>query len=159
MMAQEGRNRLVEWYQVLRKQVPIARQRVEDWGKAVRAEPRLAWETPALRYLVYGLAGLLLLWVVLGVAHSIAPPPPATARPQTTSADFHVVCANRQCGYHFVIHREFGFSKFPVVCPKCEQRTGMQARRCNSPTCRGRWVAPERVDGVLRCPHCAAEIP
>ena len=158
-MAQEERNRLVEWYQVLRKQGPIARQRVEEWGKAVRAEPRLAWEVPAIRYVTYGLGGLVLLWVVLHVAHWFAPPPPVAAKPRATSADFHVVCGNEECGHHFVIHREFGFKKFPVVCPRCGQKTGMQAQRCNSSTCKGRWVAPVRVDGVRRCPHCGRELP
>lgn len=158
-MAQEDPSRLIEWLELGRKQVPVLRQSIEDWLKEARKEPRMIWETPAVRYAAYGLVGLMLLWMGLGLANAVAPAPTAATKPKATSADFHVVCTNRACGHHFVIHRDFGFRKFPVVCPKCGQKTGVHARRCYSPSCRGRWVAPVRRDGTLTCPHCSRELP
>ena len=153
-MAQEDRSRLVEWLELARDQVPVVRGRLEDWLAAVREEPALIWQTATVRYVTYALGAVVLLWGASHLAGSLAPPPPASAKPIATTADFHVVCRNTACGHHWVIHREFGFRKFPVECPECGQRTGVQARRCNSRTCQGRWVAPVRIDGVLTCPHC-----
>jgi hypothetical protein len=158
-MAQEDPNRLSEWFELGRKQVPVVRQSVEDWLQEVRREPRMIWETRAVRYATYGLVGLVLLRMALGLAGAVGPASTPPTKPRATSADFHVVCTNRACGRHFVIHREFGFRKFPVVCPKCQQKTGVRARRCYSPSCRGRWVAPVRRDGALSCPHCNQELP
>ncbi len=155
-MAQENPNRLVEWLQLLRGHVPVIRQRFEGWVSAIREEPMLIWQTAVVRYTVYGLGVVVLLWGVSTIAGSLVPSPPANARPEATKADFHIVCSNPDCGYHFVIHREFGFRKFPVVCPKCGKSTGEQARRCNSETCRGRWVVPKKVDDELCCPICGA---
>ena len=154
-MAQEEPNRFVEWFHLLRGQVPVVRQRLKDWVEAVREEPALIWQTTTVRYAVYGLGAVVLLWGASQVAGTIAPP--ATARPQAKTADFHVVCTNQDCRHHFVIHREFGYREFPVDCPKCQKRTGAQARPCNSATCRGRWVPLERQDGKLYCPVCGAQ--
>jgi hypothetical protein len=153
-MAQENPKPWAEWVELARSQILIARDRLNEWVAAVREEPARAWQTPAVRYGTYAVGGLAMLWIAVGLASALAPPPPADARPTAKTADFHVVCSNERCGHHFVIHRRLGFHKFPVVCPKCEQKTGMQARRCNSPKCRGRWVAPQRVDGQLICPKC-----
>ncbi len=153
-MAQEDPSRLVEWLLLVRKQLPVARRHLQDWLAAVRQEPVLIWETVAVRYAVYGLAGVVLLWGVTRVPGMLTPPPPANARPEATTADFHVVCSGAQCSHHFVIHRKFGFRKFPVECSRCKRKTGVQARRCHSPTCQGRWVAPQKVDGALCCSVC-----
>ena len=153
-MAREDPNRFAEWVVLLREQVPVVRRHLAAWAKACREEPRLIWQTSAVRYATYCLAGLIVVWGVLGVADIVAPPRPAAARPEATTADYHVICSNPECGYHFVVRRRFGFKKFPVRCPKCEQKTGEQARRCNSKTCQGRWVAPVRIDGVMVCPRC-----
>ncbi len=152
-MAQEDRNRLVEWFGILRDRAPLMKDRVADWVADARQEPALVWETPAVRYTAYVLGGLMLLWVASGLAGSIAPIP-TNAEPQATSADFHVVCSDKWCGQHFVINRRFGFSKFPVPCAKCGKRTGVRSRRCHSQTCDGRWVAPLTTDDGLRCPQC-----
>ena len=154
-MAQEEPNRFVEWFHLLRGQIPVIRQHLKDWVEAVREEPVLIWQTVAVRYAAYGLGAVVLLWGAYQVAGTFAPP--ATATPQAKTADFHVVCTNPDCRHHFVIHREFGYRKFPVECPKCHKRTGAQARRCNSATCRGRWVPLERKDDKLYCPVCGAQ--
>jgi len=156
-MAQERPNRLVEWLMLFRKQWPVAREHIANWLEAVREEPRLAWETSAVRYTVYGLGGLVLLWFVTNLSGWIAPPPPS-ARPAATTADFHVVCSDSQCAHHFVIHRKFGFDDFPVECPQCQRETGVSARRCNSASCGGRWIAPQRTDQGLQCPVCGAKL-
>lgn len=153
-MAQEKPNRLAEWLDVARSQVPGMRQRFSEWLAAVREEPVLLWHTPAVRYAVYGFTGIVLLWVVRLVPSMFGPPPPANARPAATTADFHVVCSDTQCGYHFLVHRQLGFRKFPIECPKCQRKTGTQARRCNSKTCQGRWVAPAKSNGTVYCPVC-----
>ncbi len=158
-MAQEERNRLVEWFSVLRKQIPVVRRYCLDWFEAVREEPRLIWETDPVRYAVYGLSGLLTVWIALGVLHSVTPPPPASARPEATSADYHVVCSNRSCSHHFVIHRSFGFRGFPVKCSGCAQETGSRALRCTSTSCKGRWVAPVQTERARKCPQCGMPLP
>lgn len=153
-MAQESPNRLAEWLLVIREQVPVIRQRFEDWLAAVREEPVLIWETTAVRCSAYAAAGLLLVWLTIGLVGMLTPPPAANARPTATTADFHVLCADTACGHHFVVHRKFGFRGFPVSCPKCQKETGVRARRCSSQSCKGRWVAPRRADGTLSCPVC-----
>ncbi len=153
-MAQEPPNRLMEWWQLARAQAPIVRRRFEDWLAAVREEPVLAWETPGVRYSVYGFGGLIIVWAASFVLDTFAPAPPQDARPVATRADFHVVCRDPACAHHFVVYRRFGFRKFPVQCPKCSEMTGMRARPCTSSTCRGKWVAPVSADGMLLCPVC-----
>ena len=158
-MAQEGRNRLVEWYEVLRKQVPVVRQNVADWITAVREEPRLLWETPAFRITTYVIGGLAVILTAGWLASSLVPPPPSGAKPIATTADFHVTCANPECHHHFVVHRRMGFRKFPIICSRCNQKSGMRARRCNSDTCRGRWIPDRQPDGSATCPFCGERKP
>ena len=158
-MAQEHPNRLAEWLTLARKNAPLAREHFQDWIDAVREEPRLAWETPAVRYSVYTVGGLVAIWILTTTVSWMAPPPPPSARAAATTADFQVVCSNRGCGNHFVMNRPFGFNDFPVICPRCQQQTGASARLCNSSTCNGRWVAPVRRDDGLYCPICAARFP
>ncbi len=153
-MAQEDPNRLSEWLLLARRQIPVLRQRLDDWLRAVREEPSLIWQTPAVRYGAYGLTGLILLGVAVRFTRALAPPTPEGVRAAATSADFHVVCADAECSKHFVIHRPFGFDDFPVRCPSCGKNSGIMARPCNSSTCKGRWVAPIKVDRVLKCPLC-----
>ncbi len=153
-MAQEERNRLIEWYLLIREQAPVVRQRLEQWAQAVREEPALLWNTPAVRVATYVLGGLITLWMLTWAVNLAVPPQPASARPEATTADFHVICVNETCNHHFVVHREFGFRGFPVVCPQCQQETGLAARRCNSRACNGRWVAPLKSDSRLTCPQC-----
>lgn len=153
-MAQEHPKPWNEWLDAARTQTSILRERLDEWLAAVREEPVLIWQTTGVRYATYGVGGLIVLWMASGVLGILVPPPPENARPAAGTADFHVVCMDPDCGYHHVIHREFGFRKFPVVCPKCEQRTGARARPCNSKACGFRWVAPQEVEGTLRCPRC-----
>ncbi len=154
-MAQEKPNRLSEWLLTARTQAPIVRQHLRDWVGACREEPRLIWETAAVRYSTYGIGGLVIVQIVLSVVGMIAPPPPASAKPAAVSADYHVVCTQPECGEHFIVHRRFGFSGFPVECPVCKQPRGMPARRCHSEPCRGRWVAPVKTPDGWRCPQCS----
>ncbi len=157
-MAQERPNRLAEWFTLVRKNAPLVRERFNEWVAAVREEPRLAWETPALRFGVYGICGLLLVWLASTIVGWAVPPLPPSAKPAATTADFHVVCGDPNCAHHFVIHREFGFDDFPVTCPQCKRETGISARRCNSPSCAGRWVAPKSAEQGSVCPYCGAAI-
>lgn len=153
-MAQETPNRLGEWLTILRRQIPVVKGQLAEWTAEVRAEPRLIWETLAVRYATYGICGLMLAWGATGLIGMFAPPPPPDARAQADTADFHVICGDPSCGRHFVIHREFGFDDFPVECPQCRKRTGVAARRCSSPSCNGRWIAPRESAGHWQCPVC-----
>lgn len=157
-MAQEERNRIVEWLDLLRKQGPVLRQHVGEWIATVKEEPRLLWETPTLRYVVYATGGIVLLWGAVSASNMLVPPPPPSAKPQATTADYHVVCSDTRCAKHFVIHRTFGFRGFPVSCPACQKETGKQAIRCNSQSCGGRWVAPVELNAVRSCPTCGGQI-
>jgi hypothetical protein len=155
-MAQERPSRLAEWMEIARAQVPVLRDRFDSWIAAVREDPALLWQTVAVRYTTYVVGALVLIWMLTGLVSLVTPPPPEGAKPEATTADFHVLCTNPDCGHHFVVHRAFGFRKFPVTCPACQHQTGAQAFRCNSPTCRGRWVVPEVRDGRRYCPVCNA---
>ena len=157
-MAQEKPNRLVEWLLLLRQNYPVARRHVRMWLEAVKEEPTLIWQTPAVRYATYGVGGLILAWIVSGLAGWFTPPPPVGAKPVATTADYHVVCSAPNCGQHFVVHRKFGFRGFPLTCPKCRQVTGMQAIKCNSSTCQGKWVIPAAEGDALVCPMCGGTL-
>lgn len=157
-MSQEGPNRFAEWLLLLREQIPAVRHRLGVWLSAVQEEPALLWQTNVVRYAAFGGGGLLAVWLLVSLVGMLTPPPPASARPTATTADFHVVCANPSCGYHFVVHRRFGFHDFPVKCPRCGQETGTRALLCNSPTCRGRWVAPRKTAKGALCPVCGMRL-
>ncbi|MCH7884603.1 MAG: hypothetical protein IIC01_05070 [Planctomycetes bacterium] len=157
-MAQENPNRFSDWLLLARKQAPILYSRARDWVDAVREEPSLIWRTPAVRYAVYGLAGVIVLSGAMRLMRAFVPPPPKGAQAAATSGDFHVVCTDPECETHFVIHRPFGFDDFPVSCPTCRKHSGAQARRCDSLTCRGRWVAPVSVDHTWKCARCGRRI-
>lgn len=158
-MAQERPNRLAEWLLLLRQNAPVAREQLKEWVEEIRQEPRLVWELPAFRYFLYAGGGLVVTWLIVLFVGLLTPPPPPGARDPAAVADFHVVCANHSCGYHFVIQRPFGFHRFPVVCDRCKKETGMPGRRCYSEACQGRWVAPIEVGTNQQCPMCGQEFP
>lgn len=153
------RNRLVTWYLLVKDEwLPTQRRRLEEWWSAVRAEPRLAWETPQVRYGVFGLGIVAAVLVVASLFNALTLPPPAAARPEATTANFHVVCSNPTCGHHFLIVGKFGFDDFPVNCPRCNQKTGQRALRCKSSVCQGRYVPTVEKDGQLHCRICDAPL-
>lgn len=148
-------NRLIEWYLLFKDEwLPAQGQHWREWWSAVKEEPGLAWETPALRYGVYGSVGLALLLMLSSLAAFITPPPPADARPQATTASFHVVCSKTDCRKHFLIERKFGFHKFPVPCPQCQGKTGLRGLRCASEECGGRYVGVREDKDRLVCTQC-----
>jgi len=153
-MAQEEHNRWVEWLHLVRSHVPILRRQAAEWAGEVRDEPRLLWETSAVRYVAYASVGLVLLWVVSRIPTMFGPPLPPNAKAIANTADYHVICTAEDCRHHFVIHREFGFDGFPVRCPKCQSESGRQAIRC---AC-GRWVVPQIRDETPYCPACGARL-
>ncbi len=157
-MAQEKPNRMVEWYLAAKEWAPTVPERAREWAETVRAEPSLLWQTPVIRYSTYTLSIILALAAVTFLRDWIAPPPPADAQPESRVADFHVICSEGACAYHFVISRKKSFDSFPVECPKCRQRTGVHARQCWSTECAGRWVAPVDIEGSSRCPLCGREL-
>ena len=152
-MAQERPNRLGEWVILLRRQMPVVHRHLADWVAACREEPTLIWATPAVRYSTLALIALVSVWSVVKLAEMVAPPL-SSSIPVANMGDYHVICSDPDCAHHFVVHRKLGFKKFPVECSRCRKATGAQARRCNSKSCLGRWVAPRKVDGSQRCPRC-----
>lgn len=158
-MAQEKPNPLTEWLHAAQTQVPILRNRAAIWLAGAREDPALIWNTPVIRYGVYGLVAVVTLVSVQTGIGMFSAPAPADAGPTATSADFHVVCSDQACDAQFVVHRKFGFDRFPVECVKCKKATGLSSRRCHSSTCRGRWVAPKKQGKTKACPHCASIFP
>lgn len=157
-VAQERPNRLAEWVVVVRTQAPVLRRRLGEYIHAVREQPILLWETPVVRYGVYG-TGLVLAAFLLAVVGRSFLPHAHDARPPAATADFHVVCTTPSCGRHFVINRKFGFDDFPVECPACRKTSGMSAVRCTTDECRGRWVVPRVTKERRFCPDCGKQFP
>lgn len=153
-MAQERPSRLAGLVEMIREQWPVLRHRAAEYAVEVREDPGLLWQSAGVRYGVYIGGGLVLLWIVMAVAGALVPPAPKGVQPRATTADFHVICQNTACGHHFVIRRDFGFRKFPVVCPKCQQPMGARAYLCTSKECRARWVVPQVIEGQSYCPEC-----
>jgi len=152
-------NRFIAWYLLVKDEWwPSQRQRLGDWFAAVREEPVLIWQTPQIRYTVYGLGALAGVMVLVWGTSLLEPVVPQGVQPRTRTANFHVVCSNPDCSHQFVIIRKFRFDDFPVACPQCEQETGRRAVRCGSPTCRRRYVAPIESDGRLHCSACGADL-
>lgn len=157
-MAQERPNRTTEWIIALRKQLPALAGQFNDWVREVRKEPRLFWETSAVRYVTYLLSGTILILGARCGVNMVAAPPPEAAVPQARTADYHVLCSRPECGHHFVVHRKFGFSRFPVECPKCRNGSGEEALRCYSSTCKGRWTYRTTIDRRTVCAKCGEVI-
>lgn len=157
-MAQEKPNRLSEWVLLIRKKSPVVREHLADWVAEVRKEPRLLWETAAVRYTVYLVAAIALLAGTKCGVRMVTPAPPASAKEPAHTADFHVLCGDSRCAHHFVINRKFGFEKFPVACPKCKAMTGQRAVKCYSAQCQGRWVAIDDSSGPAKCARCGGAL-
>lgn len=153
-MAQEKPSKIAEWIVAVRGHAPVLFGQLSEWFQEARKEPRLFWETAAIRYVVYITVGLILVTGVKWGSSMIAAPPPESAVPQARTADFHVLCSDQKCGHHYVINRKFGFSSFPVACPKCKKETGMAAVKCYSPKCKGRWTYLQTVDSLSKCARC-----
>ena len=160
-MAQERPNRMAEWVMLLRKNAPIAKDQLKDWLGEVREEPRLLWETAAVRYLTFAFAAVVASWGLVAVVRLMTPAPSAGAQDPAVTADYHLVCSDPTCGYNFVIARKFGFADFPLACPRCKKETGVAGRRCYSERCQGKWVAPAPMDDhkAQKCPHCGGVFP
>ena len=94
--------------------------------------------------------------IISAVANSFVPN--VEVQEQATTTDHRVICTNPDCGAMFVIDRPFRFDKYPVTCPKCSKKTGQPAIRCNSATCRGRWVVRRAQGERYICPVCGADL-
>lgn len=158
-MAQEKPNRMAEWVMLLRKNAPVAMDYAQKWLGQVREDPHLLWETPAVRYFTYGVGAIVLSWFLMFFVRIFTPPAPVGAKDPAVTADYHVVCSDPTCEYNFIITREFGFDRFPVLCDRCRKETGMPGRRCYSSKCQGRWVAPVAKNERQECPRCGAVFP
>ena len=150
-MPVQKESRLGQWIVALREGWPTVRARMDEWTVAVRQEPALIWATPAVRYTVYVLGGLVAVYLLTWGVGQFQPP---EAAPLAETADFHVLCTAPGCGHHFIINEEFGFDDFPVPCSKCGKESGRRAVRCASKTCGRRWVLPQVKDDEYRCPYC-----
>jgi len=154
-MPVEKESKLTQWIAAIREGWPAVRAGFDEWKSAVREEPVLIWATPAIRYSVYAVGGLIVLSLLIWALEALQPP---NASPAAETGDFHVLCTEAACEHHFVINEEFGFDDFPVRCPKCEKKTGQRAMRCASSTCGGRWVVPKDRDDRYYCPYCDRDL-
>lgn len=156
-MPAEKPSKLSELLDALREGTPGVKMYVGAWLEACRNEPRLIWHTPAIRIIVYIIAGILLVKSI-GWGFTLLAPGGAEPAPRAETADFHVICTNPDCGKHFVTNRDFDFNDFPVKCPFCQKESGANARSCNSTTCKGRWVSPVADGERLTCPVCGGDL-
>jgi len=158
-MPPRDRNRIVAWYLLLKDEwLPGQRQKLGEWARACREEPVLIWETPQVRWGVICVSGLLAVLLVVWFVGWMVPDLPASAKPQAKTANFHVVCTNPACKHHFLIERKFGFDHFPVVCPRCKEKTGQLGLRCHSEKCGGKYVAAVKRGDRLICTECGADL-
>ncbi|MHC5110095.1 MAG: hypothetical protein ACYTHJ_09475 [Planctomycetota bacterium] len=156
-MAEEKPNPLAEWIIAIRAHAPVIRQRFSNWLEACREEPTLIWQTDAVRYATYALSGIIAIWMIAVAIDLVTPPVPESAKPEATTADYHVICTS--CDTHTVIHREFEFDDFPVKCTGCDSMNGRRAVRCSSSTCRGKWMVPIFEGDARYCPYCDEQRP
>ena len=91
-MAQDRPNGLAEWLMLVRKQLPIVREHFAAWLEAVREEPRLAWETSAVRYAAYGLAGVVSVWLATTIIGWLTPPPPPSGPTGSAASTSSIPC-------------------------------------------------------------------
>ena len=152
------RNRWMEWWEITRSRKEAARIGLREWWEAVKAEPELVWQTPAVRYTTFLIGALIAVIAVRTAIDMLQPVDPALMTPLAKTANFDVICSNARCGRHFIIERKFKFRKFPVSCPYCELKTGQRALRCTSKTCRSKLVLTVRVDGQVHCADCRAPL-
>lgn len=152
------RNRWTEWLEITRERKDVARLALREWWVAVKAEPELFWQTPAVRYAAYGLGALMVIFAMRTAIEMLQPVDPKLMTPRAKTANFDVICSNPQCRQHFLIERKFKFRRFPVTCRYCDQETGRQALRCTSEACRGKLVMTARVDSKHQCTACGATI-
>jgi hypothetical protein len=66
-----------------------------------------------------------------------------------------VLCTNEECQYMGVLYLEIGSTEFPVVCPKCKQRSCHKVWECREPDCRERFLL-RGPEPDLRCPACGS---
>lgn len=158
-MPPRDRNRLVSWYLLLKDEwLPAQRQRLGEWAQACREEPTLIWQTPQVRWTVIAAVGLTAILVAAWFIEWVAPGAPPSAGPLAKTATFHVVCTNPDCKQHFLIERRFNFDGFPVLCPRCHNKTAQRALRCSSAQCGGRHVAVAERGGRFICTECGADL-
>lgn len=156
-MAQEDPSSFSEWLSIMRQNAPHARERLVQWVRQVRAEPQLLWTTPSARYATYAILIVIGLFAASRLSAAIFVGGESGGPAKT--ADFHVLCNNPECGYHWVIKKEFGFDDFPVTCPKCKKESGLRAIKCNSKTCHGRWVIVGEDEKGRFCSRCGKSFP
>lgn len=152
------RDKWAERREIASERIDAARAALRDWWEAVREEPVLAWETPAVRYAAYGTAGLILVLTLRWGISLFHVPTAGTPEPRARTAHFDVICTSPDCGRHFLIERRFKFRGFPVVCSNCNHQTAAQALRCNSDTCQRRLRPTQLIDNLPHCITCGRPI-
>ncbi len=155
-MPAPNRNQWVEMWAAAKERRESATEELRQWYDAAKAEPTLIWQTPLVRYAVYGLGAFVVIMVVRTGIVMLQPADSARFQPRATTAHFDVICSNESCGRHFKIERRFKFREFPVDCPYCKMPNGELALRCGSDTCRGRLVITVEEKKAIYCAHCDA---
>ncbi len=155
-MPAPNRNQWLELWQATKEHTEAAREQFRVWRAAAKEEPQLIWETPAVRYGVYGVCGLVAVMMLRTGIGLLQPVDSGRFQPRATTAHFDVMCSNVKCGRHFKIERRFKFSEFPVDCPYCKMPNGERALHCNSDHCGGKLVITVEEDGLVYCTECDA---
>ena len=65
-----------------------------------------------------------------------------------------VQCINEACVFVGDVQVKAG-QRFPLICPKCEQRSCRQLWRCKNPACRHEFLPPVvQLGKTVRCEKC-----
>lgn len=153
-----NRDKWAEWRSLAIQFREQTRVQFNDWVYACRDEPALIWQTPLVRFITYGVGGLVAILLLKFAMTLFLPGGDIEVAPRAKTAHFDVVCTDSNCGRHFKIERKFGFDDFPVRCYFCKHETGQLAARCNSDRCSGRLSPMKETDDGFVCRVCGQRI-
>lgn len=107
---------------------------------------------------VVGLCIIIIGWML--IAKPFSPKYPASPEGQSENTGIHVFCTNPECGFETKGFKASGHDpNWPKICPKCNKKTLMLARKC--PFC-GKTTADVVAGDMspsVKCLHCGKMIP
>ncbi len=153
-----SRDKWAEWRELSKQYKEGVRIQFNDWVYACRDDPALIWQTPMVRYITYGVGGIVAILLLRFAMGLFVPAGAGQIAPRAETAHFDVICTDSACGKYFKIERRFRFDDFPVKCLFCKQETGQLATRCTSQRCGGRMTPTIENDGATTCRVCGEPI-
>jgi len=103
------------------------------------------------RRVLIGVAGALLIGGAVGLYIMMRPQESPIVEPKVP---VYVECVSEGCGFKGVVRVAPDEARFPLVCPKCGQRSCQKVWVCRD--C-GRRVPHRAGYDELRCPYCGSQ--